>query len=215
MPIPENAKKVFIGQTFDVHQWEQILSDGSTEVIEVIKWPNKVEIIVLFEDNSIWIIRQEQSGQSPIYSLIDGTIEPWEESFEAAERVLLEKAGLIIDNDLYGLWEYDDDLDYIPTPAISTKIDCSTDTYIVRNCKKVSEINSDDWAKMELLLRNCQKVSKSDPLISEKIELFRVSLDEFMIIMTYEKFHNKELAFVLLRLYVAWQKEAVKKYLHI
>jgi hypothetical protein len=45
MPIPEHAKKVFAGKTFDVYHYEQKMFDGSTQIFEKLKRNHSVDII--------------------------------------------------------------------------------------------------------------------------------------------------------------------------
>ena len=46
-PIPENAKKVFTGQVFDVYQWEQEMFDGSKATFECKSLNDAVNFILM------------------------------------------------------------------------------------------------------------------------------------------------------------------------
>src|SRR6266567_4147904 len=92
-PIPENAKKVFEGEIFDVFQWEQEMFDGSRKTFEKVERPDTANIIAFTEDGKVIILDQEQPGKDKFVSLPGGRIDEGENPLEAAKRELLEETG--------------------------------------------------------------------------------------------------------------------------
>jgi hypothetical protein len=72
MTIPNHAKKVFAGKTFDVYHYEQKMFDGSTQIFEKLKRNHSVDIIAVTKENKILVIHEEQPGRKPFVSLVSG-----------------------------------------------------------------------------------------------------------------------------------------------
>lgn len=136
--IPENAKRVYKGRIFEVWQWEQKMYDGSTEVFEMIKRPNTIQIIAT-EGDKILITREEQPGR-PIreFGLYGGRGEEGEEPLTTAKRELLEESGCKTDD--WELWN-------TYTPVVKT--DWKIYVFIARNVRKVAEPQLDKGEKIE------------------------------------------------------------------
>ena len=136
--IPPHAKKVFSGEIFDVHQWEQTLYDGSTATFEMLKRPNTVEVIAV-ADNHILLAYEEQPNKGPHYTLFGGRQEPDEEPLEAIQREFLEESG-----------HASDDWDLFHSAQPVGKIEWTIYTYIALHCKKIQEPMLDPGEKIEI-----------------------------------------------------------------
>src|SRR3990167_7476624 len=128
--IPENAKRVFKGQIFDIYQWEQEMYDGSTHTFERLKRPDTVIVIPLTTDEKIIICDQEQPAREPFLSMIGGMIDEGEEPLTAAKRELLEETGY----EASEITLFDEFHPHI-------KLDWTVYTYLAKGCKKVAEQN--------------------------------------------------------------------------
>lgn len=96
--LPENAKRVFKGQIFDVYQWPQVLFDGSTATFEMLKRPDTVQIIAV-KDNKIVMVNDEQPNRSAELHFPGGRAdEEGENWLEAAKRELQEETGFTFKN---------------------------------------------------------------------------------------------------------------------
>lgn len=136
--IPDDAKKVFQGEIFNVYQWEQEMYDGTTHTFERVTRPDTVLVIPVTEEGKIIICEQEQPHrEKPYLSLISGRAEKNEPPEEAAKRELLEETGFEAKELL--LWD---------KHHISDKIDWTIYTYIAKDCKKVTEQNLDPGEKI-------------------------------------------------------------------
>ena len=69
--IPDNAKKVFTGITYDVYQWEQKMFDGTYSTFEILKRRLGVQVIVVIKDK-ILLLKEEQPGKGKFISLVGG-----------------------------------------------------------------------------------------------------------------------------------------------
>lgn len=137
--IPENAKKVFKGEIFDVYQWDQEMYDGSTKVFEHIKRPDTVIVIPVTEDGEIIICEQEQPDREPYLSMISGRVDAGEEPLNAAKRELLEETG-----------HQSSDISLFDEYNPHAKLGWTVYTYLAKGCKKVAEQNLDGGEKIEL-----------------------------------------------------------------
>jgi len=137
--IPPNAKRVFKGEIFEVYQWEQKMFDGSTEVFEMLKRPNTVQVIPII-GSRILVTSEEQPGR-PRRDLgfFGGRGEEGEEPLVTAKRELLEEAGL--ESDDWELWKT-----YQPL----VKADWTIYMFIARSCRKAAEPQLDAGEKIEI-----------------------------------------------------------------
>ena len=96
--IPNNAKKVFKGELFDVYQWPQDMFDGSTSTFEMLKRPDTVLVIGVV-DNKIIMIDDEQPNRGTKRQLPGGRVDETDSSWlEAAKREMQEETGYIFKN---------------------------------------------------------------------------------------------------------------------
>ncbi len=175
--LPENAKKVFEGQIFDVWQWEQKMFDGSTEIFERVKRPNTAQVIAT-RDDKILIQKQEQPDKNGFYySLPGGRCDdgPNEDPLAAAKRELLEETGYV-SND-WVLWHEE-------TPL--AKVIWTIYTFLARDCKKEKEPHLD---------------------AGEKIENIWVGFDEFLKMAEEALFYDRESLMMLARIKVDEQEK--------
>lgn len=138
MKLPPNAKKVFQGKIFSVHQWEQKLYDGTTAIFEMLKRPGTIQIIPT-TGKDIYLSYEEQPTKSFSFTLFGGRMESNEDHLMTAKRELLEETGLESDN-----WEL------LKTYEYKGKIDWPMYLYVARNCRKVADQNLDPGEKIEL-----------------------------------------------------------------
>lgn len=92
--IPENAKRVFKGQIFDVYQWQQKMFDGTTETFEMLKRPDTIKIIAI-KDKKIVITDEQQPDHKSFLDLPGGRHDVDSETeLDAAKREVLEETGM-------------------------------------------------------------------------------------------------------------------------
>jgi ADP-ribose pyrophosphatase len=139
MKIPENAKRVYKGQIFEVYEWEQEMFDGSKDTFEMIKRPDTIQIIPI-KDGKIVLSEQEQPSKPPFSAFLGGRAEEDEDPETAAKRELLEESGLASDD-----WEL------VRSYEPYTKFDWTIYLYVARNCKKVAEQNLDPGERIKLV----------------------------------------------------------------
>jgi len=173
MKLPPQAKKVFQGKIFSVHQWEQKLYDGTTATFEMLKRPGTIQIIPT-TDKSMYLSYEEQPTKPRTYTFFGGRQEPDEEPLTTAKRELLEETGFESDD-----WEL------IKTYEYTGKIDWPMYLYVARNCRKVAQQNLDP---------------------GEKIEVKKVSFQEFLEIVSSENFWNLPVANDVLRMQLNKEK---------
>ena len=138
-PIPENAKRVFKGVIFEVWQWQQTMFDGSIKTFEKAKRNSSVGIFPVTKDGKIVVTIQEQPLMKPFVSLLGGVVDEGESVKAAAERELMEEAGLKAEK--IDLW-------YSEQPV--TKVEWPIYIFIARGCEKVAEQNLDSGEKIKL-----------------------------------------------------------------
>ncbi len=97
--VPDEAKRVFNGEIFDVYQWEQKMYDGSFQTFEMAKRSDTVQIIGIFENSIIVLDEQQPDGTERFSSLPGGRIDASDSSeLEAANREMLEETGYSFKN---------------------------------------------------------------------------------------------------------------------
>lgn len=96
--IPDNARKVFTGQIFDVYQWDQEMYDGSTKVFEMLKRPDTVTTLGVV-DGKILLVEDEQPDRGMWQTLPGGRCDDTDKSaLEAAQREMKEETGYTFKN---------------------------------------------------------------------------------------------------------------------
>lgn len=139
-PLPPNAKKVFDGVIFEVHQWEQELYDGTTATFERAKRDDTVTVIPVLPDGQILLIEQEQPTLEPYVSAPGGRVDPGEDALDAAKRELLEETG-------YEAAEWA----LIDAHQPAAKIDWAVFTFVAKGLRKVAELDLDPGEKIKLM----------------------------------------------------------------
>lgn len=95
--IPEEAKKVFTGELFDVYQWPQEMFDGSTATFEMLKRSDTVRIIAIRETSEgpkVVFTKQRQPRKDWFYDYPGGRVDAEDTNeLAAAKRELLEETG--------------------------------------------------------------------------------------------------------------------------
>lgn len=91
--IPEQAKKVFEGQIFDVYQWPQKMFDGTTETFEMLRRPDTIAVLAIADDK-ILILEDTQPHTGSRLSLPTGRVDKTDpDTLSAAKREVLEETG--------------------------------------------------------------------------------------------------------------------------
>ncbi len=170
-PIPEDAKKVFKGEIFDVYQWELEGYDGKMRIFEKIKRQDTAMIIPITEDGKIILGKQEQPGKKPFIGLVGGRLDEGEEPLVAAKRELLEETGYEATE-----WELFD-----ASQPVS-KIEWAIYIFIARGCRKVAEQNLDGAEKVEMLFVDFDEfvemvLSEEFGDVELKVKLLEAKLD--------------------------------------
>ncbi len=94
-PLPDHAKKIFQGERYEIHQWEQELFDGSTKIYESIKRFDTVIIYPIIDDKIIILEEEQPHWGRTSDSIVAGGVEDNEDIFVAAQRELKEETGMV------------------------------------------------------------------------------------------------------------------------
>jgi len=182
--IPENAKKVFAGNIFDVYQWEQEMFDGSVETFEKLKRPDTANILAFTDDGKIIVIDEQQPGKETFFGLPGGRIEEGEEPALGAKRELLEETGYACES--IELWH---------SVQLIHKIDWTIYFFVAKGCKKVAEQKLDVGEKIEVKLIELEEFLEM--LFSQKMKsselIMKFFKDDLIVIdkeKTFEKIRN-------------------------
>ncbi len=92
--VPDNAKKVFTGEIYDVYQWPQEMFDGTTATFEMLKRPDTIVIYAVTADEEIIVLEEKQPNTGIYLTLPSGRVEDGEDILVAAKRELLEETGI-------------------------------------------------------------------------------------------------------------------------
>ncbi|NTV41572.1 MAG: NUDIX hydrolase [Candidatus Moranbacteria bacterium] len=182
--IPENSKKVFEGEIFDVYQWEQEMFDGSVETFEKLKRPDTANVLAFTEDGKVIIINEQQPGKETFFGLPGGRIEDGEDPAFAAKRELLEETGYVCDS--IELWH---------SVQLIHKIDWTIYFFVARGCKKVAQQKLDAGEKIEVQLVDLDEFLEM--VFAEKMKssefIMQFFKDDLVVIdkeKTFEKIKN-------------------------
>jgi ADP-ribose pyrophosphatase len=157
--LPQNAKRVFKGEIFEVWQWQQKVYDGSEKTFEVVKRPNTAQVIATVDDK-ILILDQEQPHRKDTFlSLPGGRCEEDEAPLDSAKRELLEETGYKSDN--WTLWRRESPVG---------KMIWDIYTFIAKDCYKAEEPNLDEGERIEVKLITFEEFIDlaDDPSFREK-----------------------------------------------
>lgn len=169
--IPDDAKKVFKGEIFEVYQWDQKQFDDSFATYEALKRNDTVIVIPVTKDGNIILIEEEQPHYVMHLKTIAGKVDPGENPEQAAKRELLEETGYKCDE--LKLW-YEQNMVY--------KIDWTIHTFIAKGCEKVADQNLEAGEKITPILLTfdqfIEKVTAEDfPNLSLKIKILEAKLE--------------------------------------
>jgi len=179
--MPENAKRVFKGDIFEVFEWEQEMFDGSVETFEKLKRPDTANILAFTDDGKIIVIDEQQPGKETFFGLPGGRIEEGEEPAFAAKRELLEETGYACDS--IELWH---------SVQLIHKIDWTIYFFVAKGCKKVAEQKLDAGEKIEVKLMELEEFLEM--LLRQEIkgsEIVMKMIKEDLIVMDREKTFEK------------------------
>lgn len=136
--LPSNAKMVFRWKKYEVWQWEQTMYDGSVKIFEKVRWLDTVTVIALVDDMII-LQKQEQPYRWTFLSLPWWWIEDWESPIDSIKRELLEETWYSSDDII--LWKN--------IPSYYSSLIRDSYYFIAKNCKKVQDLDLDNWEKIE------------------------------------------------------------------
>lgn len=137
--MPDQAKKVFVGEIFDVYQWPQPLFDGSTATFEMLRRPDTV-LMICIKDDQLIFIREQQPGRPEYVRLPGGRVDSGEEWDTAVKRECKEELGLE-----FNAWR----LIQVCQPV--AKIEWFVATYIATDCTFEGEMAHDPGEKISLV----------------------------------------------------------------
>ncbi len=173
--LPEGAKKVFSGVIFNVHQWDQQMYDGTTEVFERISRGDTVEAIVVTQEGKLLIQKQQQPDREEWFlSSVGGRVDEGEEPLGAMKRELKEETGYT-----------SDDVELISTYRPSSKLMWNIYTYVARGCVKTHEQDLDAGEKIEVLEVGLDEYIEL--IDSGKLERFAAPIREMCIRAKYHE----------------------------
>ena len=130
-PIPDDAKRVFKGQIFDVYQWQQVMFDGKKTTFEKVRRTDTVTILPITAEGKIILTEQEQPGMPSFIGVLGGRIDRDESPLEAAKRELMEEAGMEANE--FVLWYAEQFLE---------KTDWAIYSFVAKGCKTLEEQKS-------------------------------------------------------------------------
>jgi ADP-ribose diphosphatase len=137
--VPDQAKRVFKGEIFDVYQWPQQMYDDSTETFEMLKRSDTVVMVAVSENGRIVLVDEEQPTQKRERSLPTGRVEAGEEPLVAAMRELAEETGYT--SEQWELWR-----SYQP----HSKIEWTVWYFVARGARKTTTQKLDAGEKIEV-----------------------------------------------------------------
>ena len=158
--IPDNAKKVFEGEIFDVYQWPQELFDGSLATFEAVKRRDTVTVVATVDDKIV-LNNEEQPNRDPFIALPGGVSEDGVSLLLNAKRELLEETGYATED--WQEW-------FISDVLGNHKIEWNNYFYIARDCQKIAEKKLDPGEKIENILLTFEEFLelKNNPKIRNK-----------------------------------------------
>ena len=146
--IPNNAKRVFKGEMFDVYQWEQELYDGSSATFEMLKRQDTAGTIAIVDDKIV-ILKDEQPHRGMTLTFPSGKVEPGEDWLTGAKRELLEETGMA-----FADWK----LIYVQNNI--PRMEYSNLYYLAQNLTSRGEQKPDPGEKIEVILKDFDEVKK-------------------------------------------------------
>lgn len=115
-------------------------SNGKTATFEAVKRPDSVNVLPITSEGKIILSQQEQPGMQPFIGALGGRVDNGESPLQAAERELLEEAGLRADR--LEPWE---------ATYIAEKVDWVVWTFIAKGCTKTEDQHPDAGEKIKLI----------------------------------------------------------------
>ncbi|KKU19914.1 MAG: NUDIX hydrolase [Candidatus Saccharibacteria bacterium GW2011_GWA2_46_10] len=145
--IPQQAKRVFAGQIFDVYQWPQKMFDGSTATFEMLKRPDTVIAICIIDDQ-ILVIDYEQPNVGERIAFPAGRVDESDSStLTAIQREVEEETGHQFNN-----WR----LVYVYQPYV--KLEWFVYFYLALDGQKTTEPRLDSGERITVRLVDFDKV---------------------------------------------------------
>jgi len=136
--VPDDAKRVFKGEIYDVYQWPQQMYDGTMATFEMVKRTDSVVIIAVV-DNELVLLTESQPHKSEYQTLPCGRVEPDEHPDIAAKRELLEETGMEFVN-----WKL------VGVAQVAPKTEQFVYTYVATDLVSQSEQNLDNGEKISV-----------------------------------------------------------------
>ncbi len=148
--IPTNAKRVFKGEIFEMHQWPQKMYDGSIATFEMLKRPDTV-VVLAVKDNKLVVLRQSQPNiKGEFLDFPGGRADEGETPLLSAKREVLEETGMT-----FRCWKL---LDVVQPLQ---KIEWFVYTFLATGFENQTGTNHDAGEKIEIMMMSYDEVIKS------------------------------------------------------
>lgn len=135
--LPENSKKVFEWNFFDIYNREQELYDGSTRTFEKCLRRPSVWAIPVHKDKILVVYQQQPHKVEPYYGHLGWILEKDEDPLEWIKREFLEESGMVAETyEFYKFYEFAGVLEW------------SKYFYILRWVKKIQEQQLDQGSEI-------------------------------------------------------------------
>lgn len=168
--IPKKAKCVFQGVIFDVYQWEQELYNGTTTTFELIREKPAVQVIATTKDNNIIMLKEIQPHRTEYGFSLIGG------GCDSYDEIPVECAKRELLEETGMICE---NIELYKTTSAGGKLDYQVHYFIAHNCEKIQEQKLDG---------------------GEKIEIIKVSFEEFLENCEHKTFRNPYFADLLFRI---------------
>lgn len=179
--MPENAKCVFQGKVFSIHQREQEMFNWEIKIFEKAERADTIDVVAVTNDWKILILEERQPWRDTFYWLVWWTCEKNEEPLETAKRELLEET-----------WMESQKWELFNSYRISSKLAYESHIFIARNCEKVNHQDLDDWGEI-IKLKEMNWKEFLDFIASDDFKVAEFALSALKMIYNWKENLLKEI----------------------